>query len=88
MSEELSQRSLPPFGVAAQTLADAADEPYGEGQNDEEIEEEPGADEYQHGGEDDDIQRSLADGEDAGQHAPFDVGEVVAHAADDVAFAL
>ena len=83
--EEMSQFGLPFGRVAAQADTDDADEPNGDGEDEQEIEEEAGADKEQGGAEDYDVEGVFAERDDGGEHAPFDVGEVVGHAADDVA---
>ena len=83
--EEMAQFGLPFGRVAAQADADDADEPNGDGEDEQEIEEEAGADEEQCSAEDYDVEGVFAERDDGGEHAPFDVGEVVGHAADDVA---
>ena len=73
--------------LLAQAFADETDEPYGGGHDEEEIEEEAWADEDEDGGEDDDVDGVFAERDDGGEDTPFDVGEVVGNAADDVATA-
>ena len=70
--EEVSESSLAFGGVAAKAFADETDEP---------------ADEDEDGGEDDDVDGVFAERDDGGEDTPFDVGEVVGNAADDVATA-
>ena len=85
--EEVSESSLAFGSVAAKAFADETDEPNRGGHDEEEIEEEARADEDEDGGEDDDVDGVFAERDDGGEDTPFDVGEVVGDAADDVAAA-
>ena len=83
--EEVSETRLPFGGTAAQAAADNADEPYGHRHDNQEIQEKARTDEYEYGGEYDDVDGVFAEGDDGCEYTPFNVGEVVGHAADDVA---
>ena len=83
--EEVAETGLSFGSTAAQVAPYDADKPYGERHHDEEVEEESWAYEYEYGGEDDNVDRVFAEGDDGGEYPPFYVGEVVGHAANNVA---
>lgn len=86
--EEVAQLALPLGGVAFQTLAYQYDEDDRQRQHQQEVEEQAGRDEEQRAGEEQYVDGVLGDAEQRGDDAPFDVEEVVGHAAQQVAAPL
>ena len=76
------------YRVAFQAFAYLTDKKHGGRQNNEEKQEQSRTDEYQRGGKDNHINRVFNKRLQGAHNAPFDVGKVCRHTADEVAFAF